>query len=280
MVPPLISTAKIQLFLIFQHKKNIFFNFSYFSLIISIFAKNIINLILTIDIGNTRAKYAVFNNESIIEASVFNPYSNDLKQLTEKFPEINRCIISSVGGKIKECQEQLGNIEIITLSGETPLPFKINYNKKQIGSDRLVAIAAAIVEKPNQNNLVIDIGTCITYDLITSDNVYYGGPISPGINLRFRAMNDYTEKLPLCTATFKELKNICHSTEECLETGVIIGICHEIEGFIKNYSNIYKKLNVFITGGDNIFFENKLKNCIFADSNFTFKGLRYILNYQ
>ncbi len=238
------------------------------------------SLILTIDIGNTRAKYAVFDEDSIVKASIFNPYSNDLKQLTEKFPGIRRCIISSVGGKIEECRSQLQNIEIITLSGDTRLPFSINYEKGQIGSDRLVAVASAMVERPNQNNLVIDIGTCITYDIITYDNVYHGGPISPGINLRFKAMNDYTEKLPLCYPTNEELKLICNSTKECLKSGVILGISNEIEGFIKRFSNIYKMLNVFIIGGDNIFFENKLKNCIFADSNFTFKGLRYILNYQ
>ena len=238
------------------------------------------SLILTIDIGNTRAKYAVFDEDRIISTSVFNPYSNDLKQLTERIPNISRCIISSVGGKIEECKKQLCNIEVITLSGDTSLPFKLNYDKKQIGSDRLVAVAAAMVEKPNQNNLVIDIGTCITYDIITSDNVYFGGPISPGVNLRFKAMRDYTEKLPLCSPTKEELKLICNSTEECLKSGVILGISNEIDGFIKRFSNIYEMLNVFIIGGDNIFFENQLKNCIFADANFTFKGLRYILNYQ
>ena len=238
------------------------------------------SLVLTIDIGNTRAKYAVFNEDTIIETSVFNPHSTDLKQLTKRLPKINKCIISSVGGKIEECKAQLQDIEIITLSGNTRLPFTLNYEKNQIGSDRLVAVAAAMMEKPNQNNLVIDIGTCITYDIITSDNIYHGGPISPGINLRFKAMNDYTEKLPLCSPTNEELKLICNSTEDCLKSGVILGISNEIEGFIERFSNIYEMLNVFIIGGDNIFFENQLKNCIFADANFTFKGLRYILNYQ
>ena len=243
-------------------------------------------MILTIDIGNTRAKYAVFDGESIISLSAFNPYSNDLKELIKKFPYIDRCIISSVGGKVAECREQLCDIETVILSGETPLPFKINYNKSQVGSDRLVAVAAAMVEKPRQNNLIIDIGTCITYDIITCDNEYHGGPISPGIKLRLKAMNDYTEKLPLIenqqlSVLSHQCENIiCNSTKECLASGVINGITYEIEGFIKRFSNIYEMLNVFIIGGDNIFFENKLKNCIFADANFTFKGLRYILNYQ
>ena len=237
--------------------------------------------ILTVDIGNTRAKYAVFEDESLIETAAFNPYSNDLKELTKKYPQIKKAILSSVGGKIEECLVQLENLEIITLSAKTPLPFELSYkNNSQIGSDRLVAVAAAMAEKPNQNSLVIDIGTCITYDIITSDNKHLCGPISPGINLRFKSMNDYTEKLPLCKPSNDDLKIICSSTEECLQSGVIMAILFEIEGFINLYSNIYKNLNVFIIGGDNIFFENKLKNCIFADANFTFNGLRYILNYQ
>ena len=237
--------------------------------------------ILTIDIGNTRAKYAVFEDESLIETAAFNPYSNDLKELTIKYPQMKKGILSSVGGKIEECLAQLENLEIITLSAKTPLPFELSYkNSSQIGSDRLVAVAAAMAEKPSQNSLVIDIGTCITYDIITSDNKHLCGPISPGINLRFKSMNDYTEKLPLCKPSNDDLKIICSSTEECLQSGVIMAILFEIEGFINLYSNIYKNLNVFIIGGDNIFFENKLKNCIFADANFTFNGLRYILNYQ
>ena len=243
--------------------------------------EKIMSHILTIDIGNTRAKYAVFEGESLVETAAFNPYSSDLKELTIKYPQIKKAILSSVGGKIEECLNQLENIEIITLSAKTPLPFELNYkNNNQIGSDRLVAVAAAMAEKPNQNSLVIDIGTCITYDIITSDNQHLCGPISPGINLRFKSMNDYTAKLPLCKPGNDDLKIICSSTEECLQSGVMMAISLEIEGFINIYSNIYKNLNVFIIGGDNIFFENKLKNCIFADANFTFNGLRYILNYQ
>ena len=238
------------------------------------------NHVITIDIGNTRSKYAVFNENNIIETSTFNPYNDDLRNIVSRH-RISRGIISSVGGKIEECVKQLKDIDIVLLSGEIPLPFSLGYNdKKQIGSDRLVAVAAAMIEKPGQNNLVIDIGTCITYDIITSDNIHYGGPISPGINLRFKSMNDHTEKLPLCSVSNEEIKHICNSTTECILSGVIGGITYEIEGFIKKYSSIFKDLNTFIIGGDNIFFENKLKNCIFANSKFTFNGLKFILDYQ
>lgn len=237
--------------------------------------------IITIDIGNTRSKYAVFEEDVIIETSTFDPYQNDLKGVITRHPQIIRCILSSVGGKIEECIEQLKGIDTIILSGNTRLPFKLGYERAdQVGSDRLVAVAAAMMERPKQNNLVIDIGTCITYDIITTDHIHYGGPISPGIRLRFKAMNDYTEKLPLCSANNEEIKYTCNSTEECLRAGVIGGIAHEMDGFINKYSSIYKGLNTFIIGGDNIFFENQLKNCIFADSKFTFNGLKFILDYQ
>lgn len=239
------------------------------------------SLSLTIDIGNTRAKYAVFDGENILETAVFDPYSDDLERLISKYPHIKKGILSSVGGKVKECLDNLKNIEIITLSGLTPLPFKISYDDyRQIGSDRLVAVAAAMKERPKQNSLVIDIGTCITYDIITSDNIHYAGPISPGIRLRFKSMNDYTEKLPLCSPDKEKINLICNNTEECLQTAVLNGIIFEVEGFIREFSSKFEALNIFIIGGDNIFFENKLKSCIFADSKFTFNGLKYILDYQ
>lgn len=239
------------------------------------------NDIITIDIGNTRAKYAVFNGETIISTSVFDPYSNDLESIIKSYPKIKKGILSSVGGKTEECLRQLSGLDIVTLSAQTRLPFQLTYEKKeQIGSDRIVAVAAAMAAKPNSNCLVIDIGTCITYDIITSEKKHIAGPISPGINLRFKSMNDYTEKLPLCTPTKEDLNISCKSTKECMQSGVLVGISIEIEGFITKYSNIYKNLSVFVIGGDNIFFENKLKNCIFANANFTFNGLRYILNCQ
>ena len=234
--------------------------------------------IITIDIGNTRAKYAIFEDDIMIELSVFDPYSDDLERVLQKYPNIEKGILSSVGGKIEECLKQLQKIEVITLSSTTPLPFKLAYN--EIGSDRIVAVAAAIKEKPHQNSLVVDIGTCITYDIITSDKIHYAGSISPGINLRFKSMNDYTNKLPLCMPKKDEINYIHKTTEACLRSGVMNGIAFEIEGFIRAYSNIFKNLNVFIIGGDNIFFENMLKCCIFADAKFTFNGLRYILDYQ
>jgi len=239
------------------------------------------NNVLTIDIGNTKAKYAVFNDKNIVETNYFEPENDDLQRLLEKYPDINKGIISSVGGKIDECLAQLKNIKMIVLSNETKLPFSLTYKEKsKIGADRLALVAAAFAEKPHQNSLVVDIGTCITYDILTSDDRHLGGPISPGMKLRFKAMHEHTALLPLCEPTHNDLKIICDDTIECLQSGVQLGVLHEIKEFIKLYSLKFNNLNVFISGGDNIFLQNQLKNYTFASSNFMFNGLRLILEYN
>ena len=236
---------------------------------------------LTIDIGNTKAKYAVFNDKDIVENHVFDPLSDDLTNVLQRHPNINKGIISSVGGNVNECLEQLKDIKVLVLNSETKLPFSLNYkDKSKIGSDRLALVASAFAEKPHQNNLVIDIGTCITYDILTADDRHLGGPISPGMKLRFKAMHEHTALLPLCEPTHDELKLICDDTTECLQSGVQLGVLHEIKEFIELYSLKFNDLNVFISGGDNIFLQNQLKNCTFASSNFMFNGLRLILEYN
>lgn len=239
------------------------------------------NEILTIDIGNTKAKYAVFNDKNIVETNYFEPQGDDLSQILQRHPNINKGIISSVGGKVEECLAQLKNIKMTVLSNETKLPFSLTYKEKsQIGADRLALVAAAFAEKPHQNSLVIDIGTCITYDILTADDRHLGGPISPGMKLRFKAMHEHTALLPLCEPTRDDLKIICDDTTECLQSGVQLGVLHEIKEFIELYSLKFNDLNVFISGGDNIFLQNKLKNYTFASSNFMFNGLRLILEYN
>ena len=239
------------------------------------------NEVLTIDIGNTKAKYAVFHDKNIVETSIFDPYSDDLTNLLQQNPDINKGIISSVGGKVDACLEQLKSIPMVVLSSETKLPFTLTYKEKsKIGADRLALVAAAFAEKPRQNSLVIDVGTCITYDILTADNRHLGGPISPGMNLRFKAMHEHTALLPLCKPTHDEPQIVCDDTVECLQSGVQLGVLHEIKEFIKLYSLKFNDLNVFITGGDNIFLQNKLDFCTFASSNFMFNGLRLILEYN
>lgn len=237
--------------------------------------------VLTIDIGNTKAKYAVFNDENIVETDIFNPHNDDLTTLLRRRPNINKGIISSVGGMADECLTRLKDINMTVLSSETKLPFTLTYrDKSKIGADRLALMAAAFAERPHQNSLVIDIGTCITYDILTGDDRHLAGPISPGMRLRFKAMHEYTALLPISEPTQNELKIFCNDTAECLQSGVQLGISNEIKEFINLYSLKFNDLTVFITGGDNIFLQNKLDFCIFASSNFIFNGLRLILKYN
>ena len=239
------------------------------------------NEVLTIDIGNTKAKYAVFNDKNIVETDIFNPLANDLTKLLQRHPDINKGIISSVGGMVDDCLRQTGDLQMLVLDSKTKLPFTLTYrDKSKIGADRLALVAAAFAERPHQNSLVIDIGTCITYDILTDDDRHLGGPISPGMQLRFKAMHEHTALLPLCEPTHNELKIICDDTIECLQSGVQLGVLHEIKEFIDLYSLKFNNLNVFISGGDNIFLQNKLKNCNFASSNFMFNGLKLILEYN
>ena len=236
--------------------------------------------VLTIDIGNTKAKYAVFHDKNVVELNVFDPFSDALTEVIAKY-RISKGIISSVGGKVEECLSQTKNVAMTVLSSDTKLPFSLTYaEKSKIGADRLALVTAAFAEKPHQNSLVVDVGTCITYDILTADDRHLGGPISPGMRLRYKAMHEHTALLPLCEPSQEEKKIICDTTEECLISGVQLGIEHEIKVFVERYSLIFNNLNVFISGGDNIFLQNKLKNCIFANSNFLFNGLRYILEYN
>ena len=177
--------------------------------------------VITIDIGNTRSKYAVFRADNIIESGVFDPYCNDLGVVLQKYPSIRRGIISSVSGKVEECLRSLCGVDVLVLGNDTRLPFTLSYkDRSRVGADRLALVAAAFAERPHEDNLIIDIGTCITYDILTSDDRHLGGPISPGIRLRFKAMNEHTALLPLCEPDADNLKLLCETTEECLQSGV------------------------------------------------------------
>ena len=205
--------------------------------------------VITIDIGNTRSKYAVFRADNIIESGVFDPYCNDLGVVLQKYPSIRRGIISSVSGKVEECLRSLCGVDVLVLGNDTRLPFSLSYkDRSRVGADRLALVAAAFAERPHEDNLIIDIGTCITYDILTSDDRHLGGPISPGIRLRFKAMNEHTALLPLCEPVADNLKLLCETTEECLQSGVINGILFEIKEFIEEYSKIFNGLNVFLSG--------------------------------
>ena len=132
----------------------------------------------------------------------------------------------------------------------------------------------------NKNVLVIDAGTCITYDFINSDNEYLGGVISPGLTMRARAMHEFTAKLPLVEVVEEEKSILGKTTQQCLKIGVVKATALEIDGFISEYKNNFQDLTVILTGGDRQILSKNVKNSIFAPSNFLLEGLNQILEFN
>lgn len=237
---------------------------------------------LIIDEGNTRIKLAIFNENELVEFQ----YSNiencleDLKSILKKH-KIEAAILSSVTDEIISVFDDLELKNKFKLSYLTNLPFVIGYKTpKTLGVDRIALIAAACKKYPKENNLVIDAGTCITYDFIDAFEVYQGGAIAPGIEMRFKSMHHYTKKLPELNVPEYVVPLVGQNTSNCMESGVVNGMVFEIGGVIQSYQKKNKKVNVILTGGDADYLEKQLKNEIFVDPNFLLKGLNEILKYQ
>lgn len=237
---------------------------------------------LVIDVGNTRIKVAVFSGRELVHNEIIT--GNNFLKRTLTLIAKYRCenaIISSVGNQNKcEIQEIKSKINILELNSDTKVPFKNNYaTPKTLGVDRIALVSSAIESFPNKNVLIIDAGTCITYDFINDNECYLGGAISPGIEMRYKALNIFTKKLPLLKRTENE-KLIGNSTESCIHSGVILGVINEIDSTIDGYKEKNQLLTVVLTGGDVNFLSNKLKNGIFANPNFLLEGLNKILTYN
>ncbi|NOU48437.1 MAG: type III pantothenate kinase [Bacteroidales bacterium] len=237
---------------------------------------------LCVDIGNTFVKAAVFEKADQIDDVRFRPDNFELfATFIKKHEPLQSAIISTVRGVPAELIHLLGIVpKVILLEHTTPLPIVINYDTPEtLGRDRIAAVAAAYARFPQQNVLVIDMGTCITYDLLTSDGVYQGGMISPGVYMRFKAMNEFTNRLPLVEPELN-VSLIGKSTSGSLQSGVMHGIRSEINGIIGSFSINYKDLTVLIGGGDNKYFDQKFNCSIFAASNLVLEGLNVILDFN
>lgn len=238
---------------------------------------------LVIDIGNSRTKIAVFQKQEIIHDELFEAlHEKDLYRLQKKYSGLNQVIISSVKDYRDELKSYLGTSfeTFIELSAKTPLPLINRYDTPAtLGKDRLAAVVGATVLFPGKNVLVIDAGTAITYEVITAQNEYLGGNISPGLQTRFRALHHFTGRLPLSNIN-EEANLIGKSTESAIQAGVQYGLLFEIEKYIEHFNTIYENLEIIITGGDAKFFDKKLKNSIFVNFNLTLIGLNRILEYN
>ncbi len=237
---------------------------------------------LIIDVGNTRVKAAVFKDDTLIESISF-PYSeikDRIENIRKKFP-IEGVIVAKVTNVVDEdLLQTLKRMTFLELSNETPVPFKNEYETPEtLGLDRIALAAAAVHRFPNKNSLIIDAGTCITFDFVDRKKQYFGGAISPGIHMRYKALHTYTNGLPnLDPKAPKEL--IGRDTEASIHSGIINGIINEIEGIISNYRMKYPDLTVVLTGGDTNFLAKQLKSSIFANQNFLLEGLNSILIFN
>lgn len=238
---------------------------------------------LVIDVGNTLIKLGVFDLDQLKHKQTFEKkdFLLALREVSGSFSDIDHVLVASVGKLDQEYAEALEQrYQVLYLDQKTKVPFNNKYGTpKTLGVDRIAVISAAAQQFPNKNVLVIDTGTCITYDFINEENNYYGGAISPGIVLRYKALNSFTDKLPLLGTQYPD-GLIGNSTAASMHSGVINGVLFEIDGFIENYKAEYADLTVILTGGDTHFLRDSIKNDIFANSNFLLEGLNHILEYN
>ncbi len=236
---------------------------------------------LAIDFGNTAIKIGVFENERLLQDwRIAYDESPDILRIIEDY-NVTMSIICSVvdrGSAIKQHLQE--HTRCMVLRPETPVPFLNAYlTSASLGMDRLALVAAAFQAYPHNNNLVISVGTAVTYNVLTSNRTFRGGNITPGIGLRLRALNEFTDKLPLVDAP-GDTTLLGYDTESSIRSGVINGVAFEIDGFINAYKEQFKDINVFLTGGDASILGRKLKNTTFADANLQLKGLNSILLYN
>lgn len=238
---------------------------------------------LTIDIGNSTIKYAIFDDCCVmLRYGRFESHTDiqELESVVLKYTPQN-CIIAITGNISNENLVMLKELipHTIIFTKDTPIPIDNLYKTpKTLGADRLAAAIAAYSETHN-NTLIIDIGTAITYDLINDKGQYLGGNISPGARLRFLSLNEHTAHLPLVSQE-GEYPEYGINTETAIRCGVIEGIRNEIQGYISKFSLKYPNLSVFLTGGDQIYFDEEIKKRTFADKYLVLKGLNQILIYN
>jgi type III pantothenate kinase len=232
------------------------------------------SITLCFDFGNTRKKTAVFENADIKEVVVLSDDTNDtITALLDKY-QPHKSILSSVVDHNPVMEELLAaKTKYHKLSHLTKVAFTTPVGKPEtIGADRLALTAAAVHYYPTKNSLVIGLGTCITYNFINKYREFVGGAISPGMEMRLKALNYYTAKLPLVKAD-SNVPLIGYDTNTNILTGVVMGMAIEIDGFIDAYKEKFRNFNVLLTGGDIVHLAPHLKSKIFADPDLIFKGL-------
>ena len=238
---------------------------------------------LVIDVGNTFSKIAVFNEGQPVFEQQIRPEALDtaVAAICKRFP-VSAGIWASVGGPVTSMPDWEASLQkSIVLTADTPVPFTNKYDTPHtLGVDRIALAAAAVSEYPGKNVLVIDAGTCITYDFVNQEGTYLGGAIAPGLQMRYKSLPHFTARLPLVDHRLVPETYIGTSTQSAILSGVYFGLLNEINGVIAEYSKRFTDLTVILTGGDMQILSIKLKSTIFANPKFLLEGLNYILEYN
>lgn len=248
---------------------------------VTTYSKDYKMITVCFDFGNTRLKYGVFKDRNFeYEAVLANSETETISNLMEEIRP-DRTILSSVIEHDKKIEEILSShSRFHLLSYKTKLPFAaVVARPETIGADRLALSAAAVELFPGRHNLVVGLGTCITYNFIDKYKNFLGGGISPGMEMRLKSLRDYTAKLPLVKADWN-FPLVGYDTRTNITSGVILGMAKEIDGIIDAYSERYANFNVLLTGGDSTYFAQLMKNKIFADPHLIYKGLYAISEYN
>lgn len=239
---------------------------------------------LVLDLGNSYGKIAVCEGTKVIESAVYEKItSREIGYFQTFYSGLRGVIISSVVNDSREIIDYLGSIytTCIELDHSTPLPLKNSYRTPDtLGYDRIAAAVGAYTIYPGNNVLVIDAGTAVTYDMVTSEDEFVGGNISPGLEIRFKSLNKYTNRLPHLERPDEKPPLVGSSTREAIQSGIVNGLLFEIDGFIGAISQNFPELQVVLTGGDAKYFEGKLKSSIFVHLNLNLIGLNRILEYN
>lgn len=221
---------------------------------------------LVIDIGNTYTKMAVFNQGQMLYTEQHQTVTSTIVDTLLNAYRVKNVIISSVKGKIEGWQNYLQNKARLFYFNADMAKGIVNHytTPATLGTDRLAAVLGAKYLYPGKNSIIINGGTCITYDSVDFSGNYYGGSISPGLNMRYKALNSYTAGLPLVSADENFNGSYGSNTTGAILSGVQNGIKYELEGFISSYTIKGREPNIILSGGDSIFFDTLLKNSIFA----------------
>lgn len=236
---------------------------------------------LCIDIGNSFTKLAIVENNQVLHRDVVTELSKEhIEKLKRKFG-FKEVAIGASGKLPKTVLHHLKrDYHLFILDNKAKLPIEIEYKTpKTLGRDRIAGVVGANKLYPNHHNCVIDIGTCITYDVILDSKKYIGGNIAPGVELRLKAMHDYTAALPLVErGELGQLLGL--TTEEALQNGATMGTLLEIQSFIERIRQEYQGINIILTGGDAEFFAKKINSEIFVNPNLVLIGLNEIMKFN